>query len=127
MLRRILPVVLVGVVAAAVYAQTAPFVYPGATIAEPQISYVAGGAEEEVENAAVSQDRKYVTLDINPQMSAVQGMVAFTYQTASGFVGSTPIGMGAGTGANGLTSLTAPKTFLDRPGMTLVAPLPVHH
>src|ERR1700733_5136342 len=122
MLRRIFPIVLVGVFAAGVYAQTAPFVYPGATVAEPQISYVAGGAEEEVQNAVVSQDRKYVTLDINPQMSSVQGFVAFSYQTASGFVGSTPI-----TGPNAPTSAMAAKTFLDRPGMTLVAPLPVHH
>jgi hypothetical protein len=128
MVRSFIPFMLVAVFAAGVFAQTAPFVYPGATVAEPQISYVGSGAQDAVGGAVVSQDRKYVTLDINPQFSTVQRFVNFSYQTASGFVGSTPIGgVGAGTAANGLTATTAPKTFLDRPGMTLVSPLPVHH
>jgi hypothetical protein len=101
-----------------------PFVYPGATAATAEVGYATTGEELDVQQAVVSQDRKYVTLNINPQFSTLLRFQSFTYQTSTGFVGSAP----ATTNTASATSANAPvaaQTFLDRPGMTRVAVLPM--
>jgi hypothetical protein len=120
MLRKMMPIGLIALFATSILAQVAtfgggtPFFTTGAVAAQPQIGFAVTGEDLQVQSAIVSPDRKYVTLDLNPTFSTIQGFQTFTYQTSSGFVGSAP---------NTGTPAPAPATFLDRPGMTRVAEL----
>jgi hypothetical protein len=101
-----------------------PFISAGATVGTPEIGYAATGEEMDVQQAVASQDRKYVTLNLNPQFSTLLRFQSFTYQTSTGFVGSAPMSTSAAS-ATGNTAKVAAQTFLDRPGMTRVAVLPM--
>jgi hypothetical protein len=125
-------------------AQAVPFYYGTPTIVEPEIAYVTTGSDITVQRAVVSSDRKYVTLDISAENSNLLGFHTFSFQSGLGFVGSTAAVKGLTAGQNGLTSsLTGPArnsltpsiaatpieiaptpTLLEKPGMTLIAPLP---
>jgi len=125
-------------------AQAVPFYYATPTVAEPEISYVTSGADITGQHL-VSQDRKYITLDIGAENSNLLGFHTFTFQNGLGFVGSPAAVKGLSASQNRLTSNLSPParntltpsiaasptdiapvaTLLDRPGMTLVAPLGV--
>jgi len=124
-------------------AQAAPFYYATPTVAEPEISYVTTGSDITVQHAVVSHDRKYITLDIGASNSNLLGFHIFTFENGLGFVGSPAAVKGLTASQNRLTSgLTPPArnslmpsiaasateiapipTLLDKPGMTLIAPL----
>jgi hypothetical protein len=70
------------------FAQT-PFFNGGAVASDPIISVATDGVSLNVQRAVVSQDRKYVTLDMAPQTTSLGGFRNFTFQRAGlGFVGS---------------------------------------
>jgi len=123
--------------------QNVPFYYGTPTIAEPEIFYATSGSDLTVEHAVVSHDHKYVTLDISPQNSNLLGFHTFTFQNGLGFVGSASAVKGLTASKSRLTSGLAPParnsltptiaaspteiaptpTVLEKPGMTLIAPL----
>jgi hypothetical protein len=75
-------------VASSQSAPTVPFYYAGGTPVDPQVSYLAVGVADNVQ-ARVSQDRKYVTLDVNAALTGNSGLSNFTFQKPGlGFVGS---------------------------------------
>jgi hypothetical protein len=126
------------------HGQAVPFYYGTPTVAEPEISYVTTGSDIGGQNI-VSHDRKYITLDIGAENSNLLGFHTFTFQNGLGFVGSAAAVKGLTAAKNRLTSTLSPParnvltpsiaasptelapipTLLDRPGMTLVAPLAV--
>jgi hypothetical protein len=124
--------------------QAVPFYYAAATIAEPEISVATSGSDLEVQRAVVSHDHKYVTLDLSTSNSSLLGFHTFSFQTgALGFVGSSTAVAGLTPGQNRLSSSLSPPArnrltpsiaaspteialtlnVLDKPGMTLIAPL----
>ena len=90
------------------------------------------GVNESVGQAIVSQDRKHLTLNVDPGLLGSGEIRDFTYQRSGlGFVGS-PAPLPAQPAAgNGLTPTIAaspseiapPLSVLDKPGMILIAPL----
>ena len=110
-----------------------PFYYATATPMERQIVSLPVGVNENVGQAVVSRDRKYVTLNVDPSLLDSASIRNFTYQKGGlGFVGSgappAPVRPAAG---NGLTpsiaaspgEIAPPVSILDKPGMVLIAPL----
>ncbi len=128
------------------YSQATPFFGSGQTTSQAQISTVTDGSNLTISRAVVSHDRKYVTLDISPQMDNFLGFNTFSFQTAGmGFVGSSTAiqgmnraiaqsrapSLGSQSNQNNSplvaqtpTDVAAMKpTVLDVPGMNLIAPL----
>src|SRR5258708_2063113 len=60
-----------------------PFISPGVTAFEPQISVVNSGALQDVQGT-VSADRKYVTITARPQNSQLLQLRNFSFQTGGG-------------------------------------------
>ncbi|MGD0770066.1 MAG: hypothetical protein ABSB42_17920 [Tepidisphaeraceae bacterium] len=54
----------------------------GASIAAPVIANATDGVRLVVERALVSADRKYVTLDVDPELDSFLGFSTFTYEQA---------------------------------------------
>jgi general secretion pathway protein D len=54
----------------------------GASIAAPVIDDATDGVELIIERALVSADRKYVTLDVDPQLDSFLGFSTYTYEQA---------------------------------------------
>src|SRR5215213_8788529 len=75
-------------------AQRVPFFGAAATGLDPEISVVNSGAVLD-EQAVVSQDRKYVTLNMRPQNSQLLALRSFTF--AGGGRG-VPLGLVGGAG-----------------------------
>jgi hypothetical protein len=115
-----------------------PFYYAQATSADPVIAVAIDGVALSVPRATVTEDHKYVTLDMNPQLSSLDGLKTFTFQKPGlGFVGSraatgaVAARSGVGASRNGLTpslatspaaiAATEKPSVLDKPGMTLIA------
>lgn len=125
------------------HGQNVPFYYGTPTIAEPEISYATSGSDLTVERAVVSQDHKFITLDISPENSNLLGFHTFTFQNGLGFVGSATAVKGLSAPQNRLKSgltpparntltptiaalpneIAPPPTVLEKPGITLIAPL----
>jgi hypothetical protein len=88
-----------------------PFFSGAGTAFDPEVSVVNSGQVLDAQ-AVVSNDRKYVTLNMRPSSSQLLALRQFQFQTASsrplGFVGN------AGAGA---------QNALDRQGMNLVTRL----
>jgi hypothetical protein len=124
--------------------QAVPFYYAAATLAEPEISVATSGSDLEVQRAVVSHDHKYVTLDLGTSNSSLLGFRTFSFQTGGlGFVGSSTAVAGLTPAPNQLSSGLSPParksltpsiaaspneiaptlSVLDKPGMTLIAPL----
>jgi hypothetical protein len=110
-----------------------PFYYSAGTIVEPQIRTLIVGASESVGHAVRSDDRKYVSLNIDTSLLGSGGVRQFQYQKGGlGFVGSAASShnMPASAG-NGMTPTIAaspseiapPVSVLDKLGMVLVTPL----
>jgi hypothetical protein len=127
-------------------AQATPFYYQETVAVDPQISVLAVGVNEQVQQAVVSSDRKHVHLDINTTSAIPLGLQTFTYQTGGlGFVGSAAAVKGVTPAANqsvvdGSSAsqrnpllpsiarspselLSSQPTELDKTGMTLIARL----
>lgn len=110
-----------------------PFYYATGTIFTPQIATLVVGVNENVGQAVVSGDRKYVSLDVDTSLLGSPTIRRFVYQKPGlGFVGSPAEPRNAPASAgNGLTptiaalpSEIAPTvSILDKPGMVLIAPL----
>ncbi|MGD0769412.1 MAG: hypothetical protein ABSB42_14610 [Tepidisphaeraceae bacterium] len=110
-----------------------PFYYATATPMERQIASLPVGVNEDVGQAVVSQDRKYVTLNVDPSLLGSASIRTFKYQKGGlGFVGSgTPPSPARPAAGNGLTpsiaaspgEIAPPLSILDKPGMILIAPL----
>jgi hypothetical protein len=112
-------------------APVTPFYYASATAVEPQIATLVVGVNENVGQAVVSGDRKYVTMDMDASLMGNAGIRSFTYQRGGlGFVGSVAP-QAISTGGNSLTPSIAASAWdiapaisaLDKPGMVLIAPL----
>lgn len=98
---------------------------------DPEISTVSSGVLLDAQ-AVVSADRKYVTMNIRTQNSALVALRDFTFQTGtattaggSGLVGTTPTTPAPAGNAANARATPAPaappparRTILDRPGMT---------
>jgi hypothetical protein len=98
-------------------AQVAPPFFSGsATAFEPEVATAIGGSLLNA-RVSVSNDMKYVTVGAQPSFLGAPQLRSFSFAVAgSGLVGSDPTSSGAAGGA-------ASTSILDRPGMTLVAPL----
>ena len=90
------------------------------------------GVNESVGQAIVSQDRKHLTLNVDPGLLGSGEIRGFTYQKGGlGFVGSPAPSPARPAAGNGLTpsiaaspsELAPPVSILDKPGMILIAPL----
>lgn len=120
-----------------------PFYYANPTVLEPQVASLAIPQNENVGGGMVSRDRKYVTMDVDPQLLSVASINSFTFQkTAYGFVGSASaakalsgrgaVASSAVAGRNSFTPTIAasagevapPDRLLETRGMTRVAGLP---
>lgn len=110
-----------------------PFYYATATAFTPQIATLVVGVNENVGQAVVSGDRKYVSLGVDTSLLGSPTIRRFEYQKRGlGFVGSAmePRNAPASAG-NGLTptiaalpsEIAVPVSILDKPGMILIAPL----
>jgi hypothetical protein len=120
-----------------------PFFFSAGTSVETQIGITSSGDSASIPQAVVSHDRKYVTMDMNPQMNTLVGIKPFVAQSAgSGFVGSAAAvrsaapppesAFGGGPQRNSLMPsigvlpsdvALAKITILDQPGMTRIAGL----
>jgi hypothetical protein len=119
-------------VAAAPDAPT-PFYYASSTIFDKQAATLLIGVNDSIGQAVVSQDRKSVTLNMDPSLLGNAGIRQFNYQRGGlGFVGSAKPAVGAAAGAaNPATpsiamspAQIAPAVSpLDKPGMVLIEPL----
>jgi hypothetical protein len=126
----VIAVVACGVAPPDVGAQAAvPFFSGAGTAFEPEISVVNSGEVLDAQ-AVVSNDRKYVTLNMRASSSRLLALRQFGFATAAnnnramGFVG----GAGAAAAPNGATvnvsgTGDAPANVLDRPGTNRVAGL----
>ncbi len=112
-------------------APVTPFYYASATVVEPQIATLVIGVNENVGQAVVSGDRKYVTMNMDASLMGNAGIRSFTYQRGGlGFVGSAAM-PAQPAGRNSLTPSIAASageiapviSALDKPGMVLIAPL----
>jgi hypothetical protein len=106
------------------------FYYAVGTDLEPQIATLVVGVNENVGQAIVSGDRKYVSLGVDANQLGSGGIHQFKYQHGGlGFVGSAVVQ--PNVPANNLMpsiaalpSEIAPTiSILDKPGMALIAPL----
>src|SRR5436190_18859204 len=82
----------------AAYSQVVPFIAPGVTAFDPQISVLTTGSLNDVE-ANVSHDRKYVTINERADNSALLSLQPFAFQRSGGgggVVGSTTMTTSAG-------------------------------
>ena len=109
-----------------------PFYYAIATAADRQIRTLVVGVNSNVGEAVVSRDRKHVTLNVDPSLLGSGEIRDFTYQKGRlGFVGSpapSPIQPAVGNGltpsiAASPSEIAPPLSILDKPGMSLIAPL----
>ena len=110
-----------------------PFYYATGTIFTPQVTTLVVGVNENVGQAVVSGDRKHVSLNVDASLLGSPTIRRFEYQKRGlGFVGSgAEPRMAPASAGNGLTpsiaalpSEIAPAvSFLNRPGMVLIAPL----
>jgi len=109
-----------------------PFYYAIATAADRQIRTLVVGVNSNVGEAVVSQNRKHVTLNVDPSLLGSGEIRDFTYQkTRLGFVGSpapSPVQPAVGNGltpsiAASPSEIAPPLSILDKPGMVLIAPL----
>jgi hypothetical protein len=110
---------------------TTPFYYASSTPMDVQARMLIIGVNESIGQAVVSQDRKYVTLNMDAGLLANAGIQKFNYQRGGlGFVGSAPKPVSTAAG-NGLTptipgsagEIAPPVSMLDKPGMVLIASL----
>jgi hypothetical protein len=113
-----------------------PFFNAGATAYSAQVSTISGGADTTTItpnfNTTLSADHKYVTMGaqaINSGLPVIQSF-NLTSPTGGTFVGTpaapaTPAATATGgaTAPGASASSTAVMSVLDKPGMTLVAPL----
>src|ERR1700728_3564124 len=84
-------------------APVTPFYYASATAAEQQIATLVVGVNENVGQAVVSGDRKYVTMNMDASLMGDARIRGFTYQRGGrGFVGSVVMPAPV-AGGNGLT------------------------
>ena len=104
-----------------------PFFSGAGTAFEPEISVVNSGEVLDAQ-AVVSNDRKYVTLNMRASSSHLLALRQFGFATSGnnrplGFVGGagTAAPNGAGTSASGTG--TPRESVLDRPGTSLVSGL----
>jgi len=113
-------------------APSTPFYYASSTPFDRQISTLIVGANSSIGQAVVSQDRKYVTLNMDPSLLGNARIGRFKYQKGGlGFVGSSGTPAAPVAGGNTLTpsivvspSDIAPQvSLLDTPGMVLIEPL----
>jgi hypothetical protein len=107
-----------------------PFYYASATPMDAQTTTLIVGANQDVGQSIVSQDRRYVTLD--PSLLGSARIRGFTYQKGGkGFVGSeaslgilSPVGNGLTPTIKSSPSEIGPSdSVLDRAGMVFIAPL----
>jgi hypothetical protein len=110
---------------------TTPFYYASSTPMDVQARMLIIGVNDHIGQAIVSQDRKYVTLNMDAGLLGNAGIQKFNYQRGGlGFVGSEPKQVVKGAG-NGLTptipnsagEISPPVSVLDKPGMVLIASL----
>jgi general secretion pathway protein D len=72
----------------------------GAAIAAPVIQNATDGVQLVIERALVSADRKYVTLDVDPQLDSLIGFSTYTFEVSGGATttpnttGTTVVGTG---------------------------------
>lgn len=110
-----------------------PFYYAVGTTLDLQISTLVVGVNESAGQAVRSNDRKYVSLNVDTSLLGSAAVRGFQYQKGgSGFVGSAASSrnMPASAG-NGLTPTIAalpsqiapPVSVLDKLGMVLVMPM----
>jgi hypothetical protein len=134
-----LPIFLIAVTLVLVTAnargQTTPFFNNAGVIGfDPQVSTLFTG-DLIAQQAVVSHDLKYVTINTQSTSSRLIALQPFAFQGPSlGFVGSvvqTPTVAGAGVGlmpgrrpAGASPALSARPTVLDQPGMTMLSRLP---
>jgi len=110
-------------------APAVPFYYASASAVEPQIATLVVGANQNIGQAVVSPDRKFVTLDMDTSLLGNASIRSFTYQRGgAGFVGSVTGPTRSGSGFTPSIAATpdeiAPAvSILDKPGMVLIAPL----
>jgi hypothetical protein len=113
-------------------AGSVPFYYGVGTAYTPQIATLVVGVNQDVGQAVVSGDRKYLALNIDASLLGSGGIHQFKYQkTQQGFVGAAPVPQRAPARAGSLTPTIAaspdeiapPVSILDKPGMVLIAPL----
>jgi hypothetical protein len=104
-----------------------PFIAPGATAFDPQISVLTTGSLNDVQ-ANVSRDRKYVTITAQPSNSQLLALQSFAFQRAGGGLGFAG-GAGGATVATGRAAATGPAatrfeagSILAREGMTRLSP-----
>ncbi|MGA2442038.1 MAG: hypothetical protein ABSH08_13875 [Tepidisphaeraceae bacterium] len=126
-------IVLAGPTIAAADSPPVPFYYATATPMERQIASLPVGVNENVGQAVVSRNRKYVTLNVDPSLLGSASIRTFTYQKGGlGFVGrGAPPSSARPAAGNGLTpsipaspgEIAPPLSILDKPGMVLIAPL----
>jgi|HubBroStandDraft_6_1064221.scaffolds.fasta_scaffold418283_2 hypothetical protein len=112
-------------------APVTPFYYASATAVEQQVVTLVVGVNENVGQAVVSGDRKYVTMNMDASLMGDARIRSFTYQRGGrGFVGSVVM-QAPVVGGDGLTPSIAASageispevSVLDKPGMVLIAPL----
>jgi len=124
--------VLVALLAVAADSPGVPFYYAGATAVDRQIRMLVVGVNEDVGQAIVSQDRKHLTLNVDPSLLGSAEIRGFKYQRGGlGFVGSPTPSPARPAAGNGLTpsiaaspaEIAPPVSILDKPGMILIAPL----
>jgi hypothetical protein len=108
-----------------------PFYYANATPFDAQVRTLIVGVNENIGQAVVSKDRKYVTLNLDTGLLGNAGIQKFNYQRGGiGFVGTAPKHPAPAAG-NGLTpsiagsagEISPAVSVLDRPGMVLIAPM----
>jgi hypothetical protein len=104
-----------------------PFFSGAGTAFEPEISVVNSGEVLDAQ-AVVSNDRKYVTLNMRASSSRLLALRQFDLATAGknqlmGFVGGAGAAGNAGTGVNASPAASARENPLDRQGTSLVAGL----
>lgn len=94
-------------------AQVRPFFNGGATSFDPEVSVVYTGVLNDVQ-ATVSADRKYVTLNMQPQNSRLLALREFSFQN-----GVNPIGQ-VGVGPANPAGPAQAQNVLTREGMARI-------
>jgi hypothetical protein len=98
-----------------------PFFSGANTAFEPEISVVNSGQVLDAQ-AVVSNDRKYVTLNMRASSSQLLALRQFQFATGGNNL-SRPLGFVGGAGVNASGTGAAQGNVLDRQGTNLVAPL----
>ncbi len=119
--------------AAADDSPSVPFYYAAGTTLDLQIGTLVVGVNESAGQAVRSDDRKYVSLNVDTSLLGSAAVRGFQYQKGgSGFVGSAaPLQNMPASAGNDLTPTIAalpsqiapPVSILDKLGMVLVTPL----